>query len=664
MERLPMVDDLARLELARAYQTCRWRCGSQCFMEVANRSDNPTFSQVLEQAIGRRGFLAVLGGVLTALVTEAGLSGSSRQAAHAAADWGLSFDPVPLSTEDRVLVPPGYRHAVVIRWGDPVLPGAPAFDVRNQTARAQELQFGYNCDFVSFMPLPAGRRQSDRGLLVVNHEYTNPELMFPDYDADRPTREQVEVELAAHGLTVVEVYRRSDGSWGYVPGSPRNFRITARTPLQLTGPAAGHPLLRTAGDPSGVRVVGMLNNCAGGTTPWGTVLTCEENFHQYFAHLSRLPASDPRYSSHRRYGIPAGESERKWERFEPRFDVSRNPSEPLKFGWVVEVDPYDPSFVPRKRTALGRFKHEAATTVVGPDGRVAVYMGDDERFEYIYKFVTRQPFRPGDREHNLRLLDEGTLYVARFLPDGTGQWLPLVWGEGPLTEANGFRSQGDVVMHARLAADLVGATKMDRPEDVEWNPVNGRVYAVMTNNTQRALEQVDPSNPRPRNRHGHILELQEDGRDPSATRFTWQLFMLCGDPRNPDDRVYSAGFPVDRITAISCPDNIVFDRSGNLWIATDGQPGTLRRNDAVYVVPVEGPMRGYLRRFLSGPVGSEICGPEFTPDQRTFFCAIQHPGEGGRFEQPASTWPDGQAPPRPAVVAVWREGNGEPVVGL
>jgi secreted PhoX family phosphatase len=614
-----------------------------------------------EEVLARRTFLK---GAL-ATVPLLALAPSSRfQRPAGAAPDGLTFQPIALDTGDRVVVPSGYASQVVLRWGDPVLPGAPAFDVTQQRAADQARQFGTNGDYVAFMPLPQYRSHDSRhGLLVVNHEFTTPELMFPGYVPGAPTREQVDVELAAHGVSIVEVRRHPRTGWTYEVASRYNRRLTAETPMLLTGPAAGDALLQVTEDATGRTVRGCLNNCAGGKTPWGTVLTCEENFNQYFANAGALATDDPRRAIHARYGLPGGASERRWELYHDRFDLAREPNEPFRFGWVIEIDPYDPEFVPRKRTALGRTKHEGATTAVARDGRVAVYSGDDERFDYLYKFVTTRPMRPR-REHNLDLLDEGTLYVARFEADGTGQWIPLIAGQGPLA---GW-SVAQVLINTRGAADQVGATKMDRPEDVETSPASGKVYAVFTNNTRRGVGAnpgVDAANPRANNRHGHIIELIEEGGDAGASRFTWEIFMLCGDPANPADApVFFAGFDPARVSPISSPDNIVFDRRGNLWIATDGQPGTLGKNDGFYAVPVEGDDRGFLRQFASVPVGAETCGPEFTPDNETLFLAVQHPGEtaGSTIDQPSSRWPDGDVP-RPSVVAITRLERGRPQIG-
>lgn len=640
--------------LAAWLAKCQWACGSKCFTEPVNPSENPTFENVLAQRLSRRDLLG--GAAAVALVLAVG----RHESAEASQRGRLTFRPITLNTRDEVTVPEGYASGVVIRWGDPLQSWGPEFRFGEQSPERQAQQFGYNCDFVGLFLLPGGAASGSRGLLAVNHEYTNPELMFPGYREGDPEAWQVAVELEAHGVTIVEVLQRGRGQWHYLPGSSYNRRITGTTRCELTGPAAGSDWMKTSTDSTGTVVYGTLNNCAGGKTPWGTLLTCEENFHQYFGNLSALSSTDPRYTVHQRYGIPSSASERRWERFDRRFDVSKEPNEPFRFGWVVEIDPYDPTFVPKKRTALGRFKHEAATVVIARDGRAVVYSGDDERFEYIYKFVSEGRYNPRDRRANFSLLDSGTLYVARFNADGTGEWLPLVHGQGPLTEANGFRSQADVLVNTRRAADLLGATKMDRPEDIETNPVNGRVYIVCTNNARRKWNQIDPANPRGDNRHGHIIELIENG-DAAATRFRWEIFLLCGDPANPDDGVFAAGFDPSLISPISCPDNITFDAWGNMWIATDGQPGTFRRNDGIYAVPTSGDERGFVRMFLSGPRGCEICGPEFAPDFHTLFCAIQHPGEGSSLAAPLSSWPEGTVP-RPSVIVVWKD-RGDPRIG-
>jgi uncharacterized protein len=642
------------------FSKCRWACGYDCFHEPSNRSGNEPFASVVERALSRRGFLKA--GGLSALV----LSAAAAPAAATSSGRGhkpLGFTPIEPNVEDAVVVPEGYDAAVVIRWGDPITPGAPAFDFEHLSARSQAGQFGYNNDFLAFLPLPRGSRSSRQGLLFANHEFTNPELMFAGYDPDNPTKSQVDVEVAAHGLSVVRVERpKSRGPFRYDRHSRFNRRTTAATPMLLTGPAAGHPLLRTSADRSGRRVLGSLNNCAGGVTPWGTVLSGEENFNQYFANLSQV--SDPAIAkAHQRYGLTAGASQRKWERFYDRFDLAKEPNEPFRFGWTVELDPYDPDATPRKHTALGRLKHEGATVALARDGRAVVYMGDDEVFEYSYKFVSKHRFRSWDRAHNLRLLQEGTLYVARFDADGqgrtTGRWLPMRFGEGALTPANGFHSQAEVLINARAAADLLGATKMDRPEDMERNPANGAVYAIYTNNTARTAAQVDSANPRPNNRFGHVIELRERGDDPGATTFDWEILLLCGDPDDPG--TFFAGFPKDQVSPIGSPDNCAFDRDGNLWLATDGtQP--LGTNNALLVTPVEGSERGHLQMFSTVPVGAETCGPLLTPDSTSLFIAVQHPGEGGTLAAPISTWPDGQEP-RPAVVSIWRTAPGDPTIG-
>lgn len=656
--------------------TCRFRCGDACFHEVPNTSANEYVGDVIAGALSRRTALRAAAVVTVAAAAGGVTAGAARPAAaaprpsapHGRAARGLRFSPVAPNTADQVTVPEGYRQNVVIRWGEPILRGAPAFDSERQTAAAQAGQFGYNNDFLALLPLPGERH---RQLLVANHEYTDEVLMFRGYDPENPTRQQVEVAWAAHGLSavVVEEDRRS-GKLTAVPRHPLNRRVTATTRFRLTGPAAGSDLLKTSADPTGRTVLGTLNNCSGGTTPWGTTLHGEENFNQYFAHGSR--ATD------KRYGIGTGATERKWERFDRRFDLAQEPNEVHRFGYVVEFDPYDPASTPRKHTALGRFKHEAATVRLTEDGRPVVYSGDDERFDYFYKFVGAKRMRHGTsravREHNLSLLDEGTLYVARLtgdspaadidgsgaLPadgefDGSGQWIPLATAtaDGAVSHVEGMSAE-EVFVFTRLAGDKVGATKMDRPEDIQPSPHTGKVYVVLTNNTNRGkagLAPADEANPRNANKHGHILELTEHRNRADATTFGWSLFLVAGDPADP--ATYFAGFPKDRVSPISCPDNVAFDPHGNLWISTDGNQ--LGSHDGLFGVATRGERRGELKQFLTVPTGAETCGP-LVQDRRVLV-AVQHPGEvdGASVEKPASTWPDGPGKiVRPAVVAVWR----------
>jgi hypothetical protein len=451
------------------------------------------------------------------------------------------------------------------------------------------------------------------------------------------------------------------GVWSYVPNSSYNRRLTAESPMTISGPAAGHPWLKTSYDSTGTLVRGTLNNCAGGITPWGTVLSAEENFNVYFGGAVDSVPDDTLRAMRQRYGLADRYG---WGRHYDRIDVGQEPNEALRFGWIVEIDLYDPKSVPAKRTALGRFKHEATTVVITKGGHVVIYSGDDERFEYLYKFVSAGRYDPTNRAANLGLLDSGVLYVAKFRDDGSGEWLPLIFGLGPLRPATGFASQAEVLINTRRAGDLLGATKMDRPEDVEASPTTGKVckvYAVMTNNTRRKPEQVDKANPRAANKHGHIIELLEDGGEHTAAIFRWELLIACGDPNNPDDQASYQGHT--DASWLSCPDNITFDDAGRLWVSTDGQPETIGKNDAVYVIELEGPRRGLTKMFLSGLPGGDICGPAFTPDHRTLFVAIQHPGEakGSGYANPISRFPDYQPdmPPRPSVVAIYRRDGGK-----
>jgi len=660
---------------SRSWATCHYRCGDACDHPEPNTSDNPHISAVIERAVARRSVLRGAGLGAGALVVG-GLLPSPAAAAVRPARSGAAvstgaWSPVPPNVRDNVIVPEGFTTSLVIAWGDPVLAGAPSFDVHAQTPEKAAGQFGYNADYVGVLPLD--RRTA---LLVVNHEYTNESMMFPDgeYDPDTIRR----IAIASHGMSVVKIQRSgAPGSGAWRVANPRasayNRRITGATPFSLTGPAAGDPRLRTSADPSGRTVLGTLNNCAGGTTPWGTVLSGEENFNQYFGRSGDL---DGRYAeSYARYGI-SGSSGRRWLEVDPRFDLTAEPHEPFRFGWIVELDPHDPTSTPVKHTMLGRFKHEGANITIAPDGRAVAYLGDDERGDYLYKFVSADTFDPRDsqaaRKRNMRLLTRGTLYVARFTGDGTedgeydgtGEWIPLT---SDTTSYVPGMSVADVLIDTRLAADKVAPTRMDRPEDVEGNPVNGKVYLALTNNSQRG-SRFDPDEANPLtesmvrssldapltsttgNRNGYVLELTEDGDDHAGTTFTWLLMLVCGDPEAPE--TWFAGFPKEQVSPISCPDNVAFDEAGNLWVSTDGN--ALGSNDGLFRVPVEGPARGHVQQFLTVPVGAEACGPLLTDADRSVWIAVQHPGEGGTFGSPTSTWPHTHDVPRPGVVVAHR----------
>ena len=481
------------------------------------------------------------------------------------------------------------------------------------------------------------------------------------------TQALIDIEMSAHGGSIIEV-KKLGGKWGVVKDSRYARRITTRTTAMiLSGPAAGDAALKTSADPTGTKVTGMLNNCAGGTTPWGTVLTGEENIRGYFwTDGDRKKVAE----HYKRYSIPG--KWYAWGKFHDRFNIDKEANESNRFGYIVEIDPYDPKSVPIKRTALGRMAHEGANVIVNGDGRVVAYTGDDARFEYLYKFVTSARLNAGDRAANLNILDHGTLYVARFDADGTIAWLPLVHGEGPLTKANGFASQADICIRTRQAADAVGATPMDRPEDVEPNPKTGKVYVMLTNNSKRKPGQEDAANPRAKNSFGHIVEITPANGDHAAATAKWEILIKAGDPS-----IAKVGAMYHPETSkngwFASPDNCAIDNQGRLWVTTDqGRNwGKTQTADGVYAVETEGPLRGLSRMFFRTPIGAEMCGPVFTPDDRTLFLAVQHPAADGTkdykgferastFEDPATRWPDfdDKMPVRPSVVVVTKKDGG------
>ena len=610
--------------------------------EDSNRSANPTVYAV--SCPGRRTLLQGAGAALAGLLAPlaAGTTGDAPL---------LGFASVPPSSADTVAVPPGYRADVLAAWGDPIgLPGSsPAFRLdAGNTAAEQAAQLGMHHDGMHYFP----RAGSDSGLLVLNHEYVDDGLLHTDGIANW-SAEKVRKAQAAHGVSVLEIAQR-DGRWQVVRPSRFARRITARTPIAVAGPAAGHPLMRTAADPTGRRVLGTMNNCASGITPWGTYLTCEENFIDYFKPPAALTAHE------QRWGLRRGSfSYYRWHAFDERFDAGRHPHEPNRFGWVVEIDPFDPRSTPVKRTALGRAAHEGATVAVARDGRAVVYMGEDARFEYIYKFVSRDPIQPGGAAANATLLDHGTLYVARFDADGTGRWLALRHGDGPLDAAGGFADQGEVLIKARQASDALGATKMDRPE---WIAVDADawVYCSLTHNTRRGASgepDVDAANPRAGNAMGHIIRWREND-DVSGERFRWQHFVLAGDPAN--TRPEAVGNVQG--DAFACPDGLWVDGRGVLWIQTDISNSAVGRGEFARLgnnaMLAADPRTGDVRRFLVGPRGCEITGITATPDGCSLFVNVQHPGEAPRGRndptdpQRHSSWPDQHPTGRPRSATV------------
>ncbi len=614
-----------------------------------------TMNDIIDIRLTRRAFLGGVTATAVSVTLGGCASENSRSTKSEAIDF--EFEEIARGLDTTHHVPKGYTADIVLRWGDPLFEDSPPFDPMRQSEAAQLRQFGYNNDYLGFLSLPADEAGRAGGLLCANHEYTSTMLMLPNVAQQYPasmTAELCLTEMAAHGGSVVEVRETADG-WKPVVGSRYNRRITAhKTPMEITGPAAGSPRLMTRDDPDGRTAVGTMNNCAGGITPWGTWLMAEENFNYYFRGAP--PDGNPELENHKRYGVPAGLFQ--WGRFFDRYDLSKEPNEPNRFGWVVEVDPMDPTSTPKKRTALGRFKHEGAESVIAPDGRLVIYMGDDQRFDYVYKFVSDARVNTENLSANVDLLDSGTLYVARFDVDGSVAWLPIVHGSGPLAAENGFATQADVLIETRRAADLLGATPMDRPEDVEPDPRTGSVWVMLTNNHKRRPEQVDAANPRAYNRFGHIVQIMEPDGDFTATRSRWEILVKCGDPDNP-----SVGADWNPLTGdngwFGSPDNCAIDPSGRLWVATDGNEDT-GAADGIWAMETTGDRRGTGKAFFRAPAGAEVCGPKFTPDGRSLFLAVQHPGDGtgATFEAPRSRWPDFEegVPPRPSVVAVRRRG--------
>ncbi|MCZ4059316.1 PhoX family phosphatase [Pantoea sp. LMR881] len=609
----------------------------------------------------RRKLLAGSGAVGLAGFLSGGLSfsGSVMAKGELGGSPLLGFKGIAASTADEIVVAAGYRADVLISWGDPLVNGAAAFDPQgNNSAADQEKQFGDNNDGMSFFAI-----DENRGVMAINNEYVNEQYLFAHGGSKATSLEDVKKSQAAHGVSIVEVKRGDDNRWQVVRPSGYNRRITATTEMRFSGPAAGDKALQTSADPSGMKVFGTFGNCANGKTPWGTYLTCEENYDTYFGTKQADFTPD---AQQKRYTLNAAEPERNWSDFDDRFDVAKNPNEFNRHGWIVEIDPMDPNAVPVKRTALGRFKHENAAVTVAKTGQLVVYMGDDERGEYIYKYVSAGKVTPNDAQANGDLLDKGTLYVATFSGDengtplkGTGRWLALQWGENGLTAEKGFHSQADVVINARAAADVVNATRMDRPEWIAVNPHDGRAYCTLTNNSKRGDEgmPVNAANPRPKNIYGQIIRWDEKG-DATSLTFDWDIFVLCGNPIAHPEGIYRGTPNITAENTFNSPDGLGFDAQGRLWILTDGKYSNEEdyQGQGNNQMLVGDPNTGEIRRFMVGPKSCELTGIAFTPDYKTLFVNVQHPGEEGD-----SHFPHNSPRPRSSVIMVTREDGG--VVG-
>lgn len=618
---------------------------------------------------------------------------------------GIAPNILPMT--DAVTVPAGYTARVLVSWGDS-LTKAPHWDPSSPMDEdTQNRSYGGHTDGMHYFPFPftgKGGLASRRGLLVTNSEYVDPPLVnnitpSSNYPTTPLTLEMVRAQQAGHGVNVAEIEQEKKQSWEVNRRSKYNRRITGNTKTILSGPAAGNPMMQTQVDPTGHFVLGTLNNCAHGYTPWGTYLACEENFNGYFG--TKNAALVP--SSHEsRYGVTRTGFGYRWHEVDDRFDVDLNRNEPNRFGWVVEIDPWDPKSTPIKRTALGRFKHESAALSVDTNNNVALYMGDDERNEYVYKFVCAQKYKKRNHRANRDMLDHGTLYVAKFNADGSGSWMPLIWGQNGLTPENGFANQGEVLIKARQAGDRLGATMMDRPEWAAVHPKTGEVYLTLTNNSRRgntpisankvdgtsaagsANPVVDAANPRPDNDYGHIIRWREDGDTVTATSFVWDIFVQCGDKNT--SKVLGASYTKAEFDGqtlgykgningddFGAPDGLWFDEDGRLWIQTDQQGDA--KGDWVNIggnsMLCADPTTGETRRFLTAPPNAEVTGVISTPDGKSMFVGIQHPGEDWITSYTQnSTWPDngangpttsavrGVAKPRSSVVVITKDDGG------
>jgi len=610
------------------------------------RPEENDFDRVVERAVSRRGFL---GGALAfgsgAVAMSAGLLSSTSAARAEGAANRFPFTPIDIATDSAVHVPEGYTSEVLVRWGDPLFSDGEGYDVaEGGPVAGSDRVFGENTDGMELFSYQGHE------LIAVNHEYTNRKTNLPAAQEGTPASADDVLKLQnLQGVTVMEVAQGENG-WSVVVDSPFTRRIHHNTPMEIAGPAAGHDLMKTKADPEGTLSLGTMNNCGSGKTPWGTYLTCEENFNGYFGSTEGDGADLPEQvtAGYSRYGIGADGWGYDYHKHDARFDTAKNPNEPHRVGWIVEIDPTDPDSTPIKHTGLGRFKHENAEVVLSPEGHVVVYMGDDERGEFLYRFVSAGTWAPGGSTEGL--LDEGTLFVARFNDDGTGEWLPLT------PETTGMASMAEVLIFARMAASAVGATTMDRPEWVAANTQAVEAYCCLTNNKNRGVKPnaggdetpANGPNPRDTNNYGQIVRWRPSEDNHASDSFDWDLFVMAGNPEVYPTNSYGGSENVTAGNMFNSPDGMAFDSNGLVWIQTDGDDS----NEGEFAgqgnnqMLVGDPATGEIARFLTGPNGSEVTGLCWSADKRAMFVGIQHPG---------GAWPDGAGLPRSSIVVVTRD---------
>lgn len=616
------------------------------------RPEGNDFDQVVERAISRRGFLS---GVLAfgsgAAVMGAGMLKGTTAMAQPASRF--PFTPIAAQTDGTIHVPEGYSWKTLVRWGDPIFSDADgAYDsAAGVSGEFADRVMGENTDGMELFNVDG------REILVVNSEYTNNKTNLPHREDGLPgSLDDVRILQHLQGVTVMELTQNADG-WSVVVDSPYNRRIHHNTPMVFSGPAAGHDLLKTKADPTGMTSLGTFNNCGSGRTPWGTYLTCEENFNGYFGATSDVSADEMVMDGFKRYGVSTkvDSGRYNYHGFDARFDIATNPNEPHRAGYIVEIDPANPEMTPIKHTALGRFKHENAAYAIAADGHVVVYMGDDERGEFMYRWVSNDVYVPG--EDTSRLLVDGTLSVAVFEDDMSGRWLPL-------TPSTTGMDAAHIAAFTRMAASKVGATTMDRPEWIAVHPNASEAYCCLTNNSRRGVLNDDGTvrtnaggdpmttnavNPRETNRYGQIVRWRPEGGDHGADVFSWDLYVMAGNPTVHTEGPNAGSANINAGNLFNSPDGMQIDSTGLIWIQTDGDDDNegdfagMGNNQMLAGDPVT----GRIERFLTGPNGCEVTGLTWSSDRRTMFVGIQHPG---------SNWPDGEGNlPRSAVITVARD---------